>query len=490
MRTAIDPQLRLGCVPIDQVELNTHCRDEIIPILRSLQFIYADAKLRNTILDLVAADVNAGSRADRGRTGMNYWEILVLASVRQGCNLDYDKLQDLAENHRNLRLIMGIEGWDNNESFDWRCIQDNVTKIRPATIEQINWALVAAGHELAPAAAQSVRGDMFVCESNIHYPTDSRLIDDGISKVLGLCATLATLLGVTGWRQHKSLANKIGKVTRKITSTAKRKGPGYKDRLAQWYGELLGRSESILERGWQLYDEALARLAEPGIADEVLSLTNDLVYYLSVTEHACSQGRRRVLEGESVPNAPKLFSIYEPDTELIKRGKIPAPIQFGHRVLLFEDAAGFICHYAIVPLRIEERQIICAHVEQLQQRLHGRIERLSLDKGFHSPANQKRLAELVTHPCLPATGKRPAANADTVEFREARQAHPGVESAIGALQFGNGLERCRDHSRTGYERYVGLGVLGRNLHVLGKLLIAQEQPGARAAASKRKQHAA
>ena len=74
-------------------------------------------------------------------------------------------------------------------------------------------------------------------------------------------------------------------------------------------------------------------------------------------------------------------------------------------------------------------------------------------------------------------------------FRKARQRHPGIESAIGALQAGNGLERCRDRSEPGYERYVGLGILGRNLHTLGKLLLAQDQADCQAAKSKRKRQA-
>jgi len=74
-----------------------------------------------------------------------------------------------------------------------------------------------------------------------------------------------------------------------------------------------------------------------------------------------------------------------------------------------------------------------------------------------------------------------------VAFRQARQNHPGVESAIGALQAGNGQERCRDKSKRGFERYVGLGILGRNLHVLGKLLVAQDDADCQAAKSKRKQ---
>lgn len=120
MRQAFNSELRLGYFPIDEVELNVNCRDEIIPILRALQHVYKDAKLRREIVALVAEDVNATTSDDLGRPGLDYWPIIVLAGVRLGCNLDYDKLQDLAEQHRNLRLLMGIGDWDKVEDFDWR----------------------------------------------------------------------------------------------------------------------------------------------------------------------------------------------------------------------------------------------------------------------------------------------------------------------------------------------------------------------------------
>ena len=127
---------------------------------------------------------------------------------------------------------------------------------------------------------------------------------------------------------------------------------------------------------------------------------------------------------------------------------------------------------------------------ELQKRMKGKIERASFDRGFHTPDNQKQLAQLVAHPCIPKKGQvggREQQEKATVEFRQARQHHPGVESAIGALQAGNGQERCRDKSKRGYERYVGLGILGRNLHVLGKLLVARDNPDCQAAKTKRKE---
>ena len=95
MRKAYSKQRRLDSVPIDQVELNLDCRDSIIPVLRALQQVYSDWTLTEKVLDLVGQDVNGNSRTDCGREGMDYWHLLVLASVRLGCNLTYDQLHDL-----------------------------------------------------------------------------------------------------------------------------------------------------------------------------------------------------------------------------------------------------------------------------------------------------------------------------------------------------------------------------------------------------------
>lgn len=126
----------------------------------------------------------------------------------------------------------------------------------------------------------------------------------------------------------------------------------------------------------------------------------------------------------------------------------------------------------------------------LQRRLEERIRQASFDRGFHSPENQRELAQIVAEPCLPMPGVHQASQQkaeDTIEFRQARQRHPGIESAIGALQAGNGLARCRDRS---FHRYVQLGMLGRNLHVLGKLLNARQDAACQAAHSRRKKAAA
>jgi len=487
-----NPQPRLDCPPIEEVKLNLNCRDEIIPILRALQHIYSDSKLRRDLLDLVGEDVNPKTSTEHGRPGMDYWQIAVLAAVRLGCNLDYDKLQDLAEQHRNLRFLMGIGDWQEEVDFDWRRIRDNLCHLRPETLTKINQLVVAAGHKLAPKALEAVRGDTFVVETNIHYPTESSLIGDGLRKILPLAAKLAEHKGLSGWRQHEHILKNVRKLVQKTGRASRAKGPGGPERLKKLYRELLDLATELLQRAQQLRVNLAFRVEEGQeefVSVSAMSAAMRLHHYAELTRKVCDTARRRVLLGETVPNAEKIFSIFEPETELIKRGKQAKPIQYGHNVLVIEDAAGFICDYQVVEKGVLEQDLVIPIMKKLQRRVGGKIKRASFDRSFHTPENQQRLAEIVRTPCIAAKGQekgRKQQKEGTVAFRKARQNHPGVESAIGAMQAGNGLERCRDKTDRGFERYVGLGVLGRNLQTLGKLLLAQDDAECEAAKSRRK----
>lgn len=494
MRLAFPEQPRLDCPSVATVPLNLNCRDEIIPILRALQHVYEQTRVRRELLDLIGADVNPDSSPDHGREGLSYWTIMVLAAVRLGCNFDYDKLQDLAEQHRSLRLLMGIGDWDEQTDFDWRRIRDNLCLLQPATLEKINHLVVAAGHKLAPAAIAMVRGDTFVVETNIHYPTESTLIEDGLGKVVTLAAALAKMHDLPGWRQHEHLLHNVKEIVRHISRASRAKGQGA-DRLKPGYQRLLTRAEDLLQRAralllsvhFQAKDEGIDWLGE-GLAGPC----EELWHYVQLTAKVCGTARRRVLLGETVANDEKLFSIFEPHTELIKRGKQPDPIQYGHKVLVIEDAMGFICHYVVVANGLLDQDVLVPEMTKLQERVGGKIKRASFDRAFHTPDNQETLATIVDHPCIPKKGRdsgRKQQEGASVEFRAARQNHPGIESAIGALQAGNGQERCRNKSKLGYDRYVGLGMLGRNLQMLGKLLLAQDAAACEAAKTRRKPQA-
>lgn len=482
MRKSHATEPRLDCTPVEQVVLNLQCRDEIIPILYALQHIYRNRPVRDAILQLVAQDVNPKSDSQRGRQGLYYWHILVLAAVRLGCNFDYDRLQDLAENHRTLRDIMGIGQWSEEFSFTWRRIRDNLCLLKPETLSRISQLIVQEGHQLEPEAAATARADSFVMETNIHYPTESSLIWDGIRKVIALCVLVAGDLGLSGWRQHAHVLKKVKRLHREISRVAASKSPKAKKKLRKLYAKLLRTASPILERAETL------RTQVP-ITDLVnLGRITQIGVFVERTRHVVGTAYRRVILGETVPNEDKLFSIFEPHTQLYRRGKAGQENQFGRLVLIYEDGAGFITHYHLLGRHKQDVDVAVPQTRTLQTRLRGKIRNLSFDRGFYSPENAQALQELVSTPCLPARAVNAYAEqlrGASVAFRTARQRHPGVESAIGALQAGNGAKRCRDRTEIGFERYLCLAILGRNLHVLGKMLIARQSPESLAGQSKR-----
>lgn len=483
MRKAHCTQARLDCDAVALLELNLQCRDEIIPILFALKHIYLQPQLRAEILQLVAGDVNANSSSDHGREGFDYWQILVLAAVRLGCNLNYDRLQDLAENHRKLRHLMGIGDWDEATSLDWRRIRDNVCLLKPETIARIYQGVAGEGQRLDAEAAKTARVDSFVMETNVHYPTESSLLWDGLRKILQLCALVAADLDLSGWRQQAHWRRKIKALCREIARVSRSKAPGSKRKLQRLYAKLLARAEKLLARAENLVQTAVVTdLASIGHLEQIR-------IFIERTRQVADTARRRVIRGEKVPNADKLFSIFEPHTQLYRRGKAGQENQFGRLAMIYEDGAGFITHHYLLGRDEQDADVAVPQTKIVQQRLGGAIEEISFDRGFHSQANEQELKKLVAEPCLPKRGVKEYAeqmNSASVKFRAARQRHSGVESAIGALQAGNGLKRSRDRSELGFERYLCLAILGRNLHVLGKLLIAQQSPDSRAAHSKRK----
>ena len=380
---------------------------------------------------------------------------------------------------------MGLGSWDEDTEFKWRTIRDNVCRLSPQTIDEISLLFVAEGHKIDPDAIKKLRADSFVMETNIHYPTESSLIRDGLRKILEICSELAVGDSIVGWRQHQHLWKRVKQLAREIDRIAAKKGANYVIRMKEPYRELLQKSSAITQRARELC--VALTLPNASVAD--IFGPNTLQAFIARTERVMDTATRRILDGESVPNSDKLFSVFEPHTQLYKRGKAGEPIQFGRQVLVFEDAAGFIVKSVVMKRNQCDSGVAIEATKAVQSMFENKVERLSFDRGFHSPENQTELSKIIPHLCLPKPGSKQSlvqlANADN-EFLEAQQNHPGVESAIGALQSGNGMERCRDRSELGFKRYVSLAILGRNMHTLGRKLIAREAADCVAASTRRK----
>jgi len=475
VRKAIEPQLSFGSVAIEKIEFDTNCRHEIVPILVSLQHIYSTPPVFNEICELIKNDIVGDKSESKGCLGIGYWEILVLASVRLGCNLDYDALHDLANNHLKLRQIMGL-GFLAPKRYPRSTIHSNLSQLSVETLKKISEIIVGEGHKFCPQALERVRGDSVVVEKNIHYPTDTSLIFDGVRKIIDFSVKLSDGTSLEGWRQHAHLLKKFKKLKRKIEKVSKRKGGDKEEKLKELYGQLISEARSLLDRAMNTLTQAqeMKKNLEAGVFFIVEGVMNKLPYYILVTGYMCELAERRVLKGEEIPNYQKLFSIFEPFTELINRGKKPYPIEFGHRVMLVEDNAGFIVDFQVMGKGVTDEKIVVDVMNDLQERYNNKIKAASFDKGFWTPNNLSELSKIVEIACLPKKGKRSKSDAEresNEDFVKMRKWHPGVESAIHALGSGNGLIRCRDKGEEGYDRYVALAVVGRNLHTLGNYIM-------------------
>lgn len=484
VRKHYQQQARFDNSPIANVTLNLECRDDIIPILLALQHLYSDAKLRRKAVSLVAADLNEKSRRDVGRPGMDDWHVIVLAAVRLGCNFDYDKLQDQVENHRALRGIMGIGDWEATDGFTFRRIRDTLCQIKPSTLSKINELVVNAGHAIAPHAETSVRGDSFVIETNIHYPTEGSLMFDGVRKFVPLCAGLAHSLGIDGWRQSEHLVKQIKKFKQNIGRLAASKSRLKKEALKSLYRDQLLRVSQVLARAADLAKTAKIESSSTSTLAQVAAIE----HWIELTEQVSDTARRRVLLGENVPNCDKLFSLFETHTQLYRRGKAGQPNQYGRLVLVYEDNAGFISHYHLMDRDARDQDVAVEQTKLAQAKHRGQIKTVSLDRGFHSDTNETALGKIVEDVCV--LPRHPGKYAErlkhgSIKFHQTRLRHSGVESAIGEMQRGNGAKRCRDRTELGFERYFGLAALGRNIQTLGKLILGEHHGQTASAESRR-----
>jgi hypothetical protein len=192
--------------------------------------------------------------------------------------------------------------------------------------------------------------------------------------------------------------------------------------------------------------------------------------YLAHADRQVDQIRRRVIFGEVIPHAEKVFSVFEPHTEWISKGKAGVPVELGWRVCIVEDQYGFILHHHVMEHQTDD-QVAVFMVEASQTRFPD-LNQCSFDQDFHTPANQVKLRDLLDHVILPKKGrlsKEQALHEQSERFRQAKRQHTAVESAMNALE-AHGLDVCPDHGLAGYKRYVALAIVSRNIQQLGALI--------------------
>ena len=215
MRKVIENQLKIGQTDIPNIQIDLTCRDEIPQLLLGLQHIYRHRPIRNAIFKILEKITPKDIDTDKGRPGMDLWKILVLGTLRLNCNWDYDKLHNIANEHKTVREFLGHTVFEFDQICGLQTIKDNISLLTPELLDEINQVTVSVGHDIVRKKDEALklkgRCDSFVLETDVHYPTDINLLLDAVRKIVFLIGTLCNDLGITDWRQYKHIFKKIKK---------------------------------------------------------------------------------------------------------------------------------------------------------------------------------------------------------------------------------------------------------------------------------------
>jgi hypothetical protein len=480
MRYPYQAEPDLQITPIEKIRLPLRSRDELPPILAGLQWLWTHPTLKAAVFALLEAKILAGKKAT-GRTGMDLWQILVLGVVRLGLDADWDRLEHIANYDTLVRQMLGVPATPWGEAakvFGHQTLRDNVALLDDELLRQINARIAAAGREVfakrdgAPLAALEVKVDTYVLETDVHFPTDLNLLWDAGRKCVDLIVKYRDQVGyaLPGWRKAKEWRRQLKRCERITSQIVYRGGPNKEARVRR-------AVRDYLTVGRELSAKVYASLLE--LCDQPLDTAHweALEYFHRMLDKHLDLVQRRLLNEETIPAHEKVFSLFEPHTEWIQKGKQRPNVELGHRLLIATCQHQLIHDY--------DEPVGAAEVDQsvpVADRLLGRygagsLASLSFDKGFTRTEDRELLSLYVPTVVMPKRGRKNAAETEREnekKFVTLRRAHSAVESEINSLEH-HGLNRCLDVGLAGYRRYVGYGVMSYNLHVIGRELLARKR---------------
>ena len=485
MRQRFEPAPDLNRTPIENVIIPLQSRDEWPPILAGLQWIWMHPSLKAEVFALLEAKIQAGKRAT-GRPGMDLWQVLVLGVVRLGLDANYDRLEHRANYDLLLRQTLGVSEtpWGQDAVvFNHQTLRDNVALVDDALLKEIHALVAAAGRKVfakkagAPAEPLEIKVDSYVLETDVHFPTDLNLLWDAGRKCVDLIEKYRADYDLPGWRKAKDWRRRL-KALERISSKAAFGGGA--DKAARVTAAVSNYLTVARELSAKVNESLLALCHEPIEAAQ----WEALAYFQTMLDKHTDLVDRRLLQGERIPASEKVYSLFEPHTEWITKGKLHPSVELGHRLLVASDQHGLIQDYAELIGQVDVDQSV-----PVADRLLGRygaesIASMSFDKGFTRAADRELLRLYIPEVVMPKRGRKNEAEAaaeSTRKFVALRRQHSAVESDIAALEH-HGLDRCLDVGLPAYRRYVGYGVLAFNLHQIGRELLQQQRARADAVA--------
>ncbi|HEX2092936.1 MAG TPA: ISNCY family transposase [Longimicrobiaceae bacterium] len=362
---------------------------------------------------------------------------------------------------------------------------DDTTLIRWAgcvgasTLERLNERAVELARQHKVTRGRKLRIDSTVVETDVHHPTDSSLLRDGVrvlsrllrraKRALGEEAAQAAALPKQVFRTRMP---SVRRAVQQIHRTARRRGEGAAEELHRAYEKLIGVAEAT-----QAQAERVAAVLKECTEEEIEHLTRGFDRFLPLMKRAISQARRRVLEGGTVPSPEKLLSLFEPHTQTLVRHKAGKPVEFGRKLILDEAEGGIVTRYEVLPEPGPDHLHLAKSLATHQERFGRAPDLLAGDRGLYSAENEQAARDAgVRHVVLPKTG-RITAERQAYErqrwFRRGFRFRAGAEGRISVLQRKYGLNRCLYHGEAGMQRWVGWAVLTSNLSKIASTVAAR-----------------
>src|ERR1700686_1725446 len=345
--------------------------------------------------------------------------------------------------------------------------------IEPKVVEQLHQRVVELAQEQGVTQGRKLRVDTTVVESNIHYPTDSSLLGDG-TRVL--TRTMKKIESKSGGlkRKVRHLSRSIRKRVLAIALSTRLLGPEGEARRKKQYGELLSLTRKIVNQAQRILEEVkkvprAGRVALGSLVETLATMTGRV-------QQVMKQTKLRIFAGVT-KSQEKIVSMFEPHTEIIRKGKASKPTEFGKLVKIQEAENQIISHYEVFAERPSDRQLLVPSIE-VHQRRFGRIPALvAADAGFHSQQNEKTAGAMGVRWLSVPNQKTKSAERKRLYrqrwFRRGQRWRTGCEGRISVLKRRHGMRRCLYRGFHGMQRWVGLSVIADNVIQIGRCLAPQ-----------------
>jgi transposase, IS5 family len=345
----------------------------------------------------------------------------------------------------------------------------------PEVIEKIHARMVALAQERAVVKGRRMRVDTTVVETNIHYPTDSGLLGDGVRVLTRLMKKVPEVAGKAGTRlrdRKRSLQRRlveIGRATRSKGKAAQEKVKTVYRKLVDVTSRVVGQAKKFSADIGQGIKQAADVLQQATLE----GLRHDLDAFIALVQQVIRQTRARVFGGNTRAEG-KLVSIFEPDTEIIRKGKASKPTEFGKMIKLQEAENQIIIAYEVYDQRPNDKDLLVPAVQIHEQRLDRTPELVAGDAGFYSAQGEAELQKMgvkwVSIPNHSTKSTERRRHQKRRWFRKGQKWRTGCEGRISVLKRRHGLNRCRYKGSAGMKRWVGLGVISDNLINMGRTL--------------------